>query len=105
MTSLPLLSWTPTPGPVAYQDQFGFFTPRVISTGRVQVAPSSSLRVTQTVRVPLPVPPTIMACVSPPRLWVSRSQTVPVRASRTGQGLPQVFAPSFQTTCCPLQVL
>jgi len=32
-TSLPLRSWMPTPGPVAYQVQPDFFTSFVISTG------------------------------------------------------------------------
>ena len=45
-----------------------------------------------------------------PRLWVKRSQTAPVVRSTTGQGFPQVFGPSSQTTCaaekvCPPSVL
>src|SRR5262249_15796559 len=80
-------------GPVAYHVQSGRFTSGVISTGLLQEAPSSILRVTQTVRVPRLVPFTICASVSPPRLWVSSSQTVPVPASRTGHGLPQLLAP------------
>src|SRR5439155_15515107 len=95
----------PTPGPVAYHVQSGFFTLLVISTGLLQVPPSSSLLATQTVRVPLLVPLTIVASVSLPRLCVRSNQIVPVRASRTGQGLPQVLSPSSQTTCVLAHVL
>src|SRR4029453_15904767 len=95
----------PTPGPVAYHDQPGFFTSLVISTGFVQVAPSSVLLVIQTVRVPLLLPETRSASVSLPRLWVRRRQIVPVFASTTGHGLPQVLGPSSQTTCVSPHVL
>src|SRR5262252_8508381 len=94
----------PTPGPVAYHVHSGFFTSRVISTGFAQVAPSSVLLVTHTVRVPLLLPPTIAASLSVPRLWVMSNQMVPVFASTTGHGLPQVFA-SSQTTCVLPHVL
>src|SRR5438067_1451526 len=95
----------PTPGPVAYQVQPGFLTSFVMSTGLVQVAPSSSLLHTQTVRDPLLLPATIMASVSLPRLCVMSSQIAPVRWSTTGQGLPQVLSPSSQTTCVLPHVL
>src|SRR5215212_1155356 len=49
--SRPLLSWMPTPGPVAYHVHSGFFTAFVISVGFAHVAPSSVLLVTQTVRL------------------------------------------------------
>src|ERR1043166_3838459 len=91
----------PTPGPVAYQVQLGFLTSFVISTGLVHVLPSSSLLQTQTVREPLLFFVSIIAWVSLPRLWVMSIQMVPVRESRTGQGLPHVFSPSAQTTCRP----
>ena len=103
-TSWPPLSWMPTPGPVAYQVQPGRFTSGVSTTGLLQEAPSSVLLVSQTVRAPLLVPFTIRSSVSLPRLWVRSSQTVPVRASRTGQGLPQVLAPSSHTTCAGAHV-
>ena len=45
-----------TPGPVAYQVQFGFLTSFVISRGVVQLRPSSWLSHTQAVRVPWLVP-------------------------------------------------
>src|SRR5581483_4523868 len=67
-TSRPFFNWMPTPGPVAYQVQLGFFTFLVISTGLAQVVSSLSLFVTQTVRVPLLVPFTILSSVSLPRL-------------------------------------
>src|SRR5262245_22999642 len=105
ITSRPLLVWMPTPGPVAYQLQSGFFTSRVMSAGLLQVAPSPSLFVIHTVRVPLLVPPTIMDCVSLPRLCVIKSQTIPVFRSTTGHGLPQVLTPSFQTNCVLPHVL
>src|SRR5436190_12545415 len=89
MRSRPLLSWMPTPGPVAYHVQSGFLTSFVISTGFAHVAPSSVDFVTQTVRVPLLLPSTICASVSAPRLCVISSQIVPVERSTTGQGLPQ----------------
>src|SRR6516225_7387116 len=95
----------PTPGPVAYHVQSGFFTSLVISIGLLHVAPSSSLFVTHTVRVPLLVPSRIILSVSRPRLCVSSSQMVPVRVSTTGQGLPQVFSPSSQTACVFAHVL
>src|SRR5215471_6798681 len=95
----------PTPGPVAYQVQSDFFTSLVISTGLLQVAPSFSLFMTHTVRVRLLVPLRIIRSVSPPNLCVSSSQMVPVRISMTGQGLPQVFSPSSQTTCVFAHVL
>src|SRR5262249_26202677 len=95
----------PTPGPVAYQVQSAFFTSLVISTGLLQVAPSSVLLLTQTVREPWLLPSRIIASVSLPRLWVISSQMVPVLASMTGQGLPQVFLPSSQTICDGCQVL
>src|SRR5689334_21508325 len=95
----------PTPGPVAYQVQFAFFTPLVMLTGFDQLTPSSVLLVTQTVRPPLLLPAMIFASVSSARLCVIRSQMVPVLASTTGQGLPQVFLPSSQTTCVFSQVL
>src|SRR5262249_34515808 len=91
--------------PVANQVQSGFFTSRVISTGLLQVWPSSLLWLTQTVREPLLLPSTICASVSLPRLWVSSSQIVPVLRSRTGQGLPQVLGPSSQTTSVGSQAL
>src|SRR5215475_9370809 len=69
-TSRPPFVWMPTPGPVAYHAQSAFLTSLVISSGLAHVAPSSSLLVTQTVRVPWPVPSRIRASVSPPRLWV-----------------------------------
>src|SRR5438309_884480 len=96
--SRPLLNWMPTPGPVAYHVHPGFFTSFVISTGFAQVRPSSSLLVTQTVRLPWLFPLTSFASVSRPRLCVINSQTVPVRASTTGHGLPQVLSASSQTT-------
>ena len=40
-TSRPLLSWMPTPGPVAYHVHSGFFTSFVISVGFAHVRPSS----------------------------------------------------------------
>src|SRR5262245_41063362 len=95
----------PTPGPVAYQVHSLSFTSFVISAGFAQVTPSSVLCVTQTPRVPWLVPSTIFASVSLPRLCVSSNQIVPVRASTTGQGLPQVFVPSSHTTCCGCHVL
>src|SRR5438067_8535479 len=95
----------PAPGPVAYHVQPDFFTSFVISTGFAHVMPSSVLLVTHTVRVPLLLPLTIAASVSAPGLWVIRSQTVPVFASTTGHGLPQVFSPSSQTTCVLPHVL
>src|SRR5262249_2601357 len=95
----------PTPGPVAYHVHSGFLTSRVISTGLAHVAPSSVLLVSQTVRVPLLLLATMAASVSVPRLWVMRSPTVPVFASTTGHGLPQVFSPSSQTTCALPHVL
>src|SRR5689334_16003655 len=104
-TSRPPRAWMPTPGPVAYHVQSALLTSRVISTGRPHVRPSSSLFVTQTVRVPLAVPSRIFASVSPPRLCVMSSQTVPVLRSRTAQGLPQVLSPSSQTTWALPQVL
>src|SRR5262249_217515 len=94
----------PTPGPVAYHVQSGFFTSLVISTGFDHVSPSSVLFVTQTVRDPRLAPLTIIASVSLPRLCVRSNQMVPVLASRTGQGLPQVFSPSSHTTCVCVQV-
>src|SRR5581483_3803361 len=57
-SSRPLRSWMPTPGPVAYHVQPGFFTSFVISAGFAQVSPSSSLLVTHTVRLPVLLPPT-----------------------------------------------
>src|SRR5262245_39075829 len=102
-TSRPLWSRMPTPGPVAYQVHSALLTARVISTGSDQVAPSSVLFVTQTVRPPLPA--RVFASVSWPRLCVRRSQTVPVPRSTTGQGLPQVPSPRSQTTCVCCQVL
>src|SRR5262245_6463391 len=95
----------PTPGPVAYHVQCGFFTSPVISTGFAQVAPSSVLFVIQTVREAVLLPLTIFASVSMRRLWVSRSQTVLVFASTTGHGLPQVLSPSSQSTCISPHVL
>src|SRR5437867_12990264 len=95
----------PTPGPVAYHVQFSFFTLLVISLGFAQVAPSSVLLVTHTVRPALLLPLTIADSESVPRLCVRRSQTVPGLASTTGHGLPQVFSASSQTTCGLLQVL
>ena len=59
---------------------------------------SSVLEVIQTVRVPLEVPAMMSFSWSSPRLWVMRRKTVPVDWSTTGQGLPQVFLPSAQTT-------
>src|SRR5262249_11548502 len=59
--SRPDFSWMPTPGPVAYHVHSGFLTSFVISTGLSQVAPSSVLFVTHTVREPLLVPPTIFS--------------------------------------------
>src|SRR5262245_58725593 len=103
MSSRPLLSRTPQPGPVAYHVHFGSFTSLVISAGFDQVAPSSVLLVTQTVRVPLPVPSRILRSVSSPRLCVKSSQTVPAE-STTGQGLPTVLGPSSQTTWRCFQV-
>src|SRR5262245_10525112 len=97
--SRPLFSWMPTPGPVAYHVHSGFFTSFVISTGFAHVAPSSVLLLTHAVRVPLLLPPTMVASVSVPRLWVKSSHTVPVLVSITGHGLPQVFPASSQTTC------
>src|SRR5262245_32797988 len=95
----------PTPGPVAYQVQSGCLTSRVMSADLLQVAPSSSLFAIHTVRLPLLVPPTIMDCVSLPRLCVISSKMVPVFRSTTGHGLPQVLAPSFQTSCTLPHVL
>src|SRR5688500_2498848 len=97
MTSRPLCgprsSWMPTPGPVAYHVQPGRFTSLVISRGGDHVTPSSSLVVTQTVRVPTLVLRLIWPSASSPRLWVLSSTTVPVRSSTTAHGLPHVFFP------------
>src|SRR5262249_15357410 len=98
-------SWMPTPGPVAYHVQSDRLTSLVISTGLDQVNPSSSLLATHTVRFPLLVPSTIFASVSVPKLWVRSSQMTPVLRSTTGHGLPQVSAPSSQTTCIGPHVL
>src|SRR5262245_2307900 len=105
ISSWPLRNWMPTPGPVAYQVQPCFYTSFVVSPGFAQVTPSSSLRVTHTVRLAALLPPTIRASVSRPRLCVISSQTVPVFASTTGQGLPQVLSSSSQTTCVRPHVL
>src|SRR5215218_6850244 len=99
ISSRPLLSWMPTPGPVAYHVHPGFLTSFVISTGFAHVAPSSSLLVIPTVRLPFPVLFTIFDSLSLPKLCVSSSQTVPVFASTTGHGLPQVLSASSHTTC------
>src|SRR5262249_3591615 len=104
-TSRPPVSWPPTPGPVAYHVHFGSLTWLVMSAGLDQVAPSSAPLVTQTRRVPLPVPSRIVFSVSAPRLWVSSSQIVPVERSTTGQGLPTVSPPPAATTCSGSQVL
>src|SRR5687768_10645599 len=96
----PCLSWMPTPGPVAYHVQSGRFTSLVILRGGDHVTPSSSLVVTQTVRVPLLVPRLICPSASSPRLCVLSRTTVPVRSSATAHGLPHVFFPSAQTTVC-----
>src|SRR5687768_16090064 len=95
----------PTPGPVAYHVQSFSLTSLVISTGFDHVAPSSVLLLTQAVREPSLLPSMIFASVSLPRLWVNSSQMVPVLASTIGQGLPHVFGPSSQTTCCGCHVL
>src|SRR5262245_18676234 len=105
MTSRPDFVWMPTPGPVAYHVHPSFLTCGVISTGLAQVAPSSVLFVTQAVRDPLLLPVAIFSSVSSPRLCVINSQIVPVARSTTGQGLPQVFLPSSQTTWVGCQVL
>ena len=99
----------PTPGPVAYQVQSGFFTSLVISTGFAQVTPSSVLlRHPDGAACPCSLPSTICASVSLPRLCVSSSQMVPVLRRRPGRGcrrccrrrprrpavLPQVLPPS-----------
>ena len=55
ITSRPFFVWIPMPGPVAYQVHSGFFTSLVISTGLLQVTPSSVLFTTHTVRVPFAV--------------------------------------------------
>src|SRR5678810_151311 len=89
----------PTPGPVANQVQSGCFTCLEISIALSQVKPSSALLEIQTVREPLLVPSTIADSLSSPRLCVSRSQIVPLSRSTTGQGLPQVLAPSSHTIC------
>src|SRR4051794_38773286 len=95
----------PTPGPVANQVQSLRFTSPLMSTGLLQETPSSSLLQTQTLRGPLLVPATICFSVSLPRLRVIKSQIAPVARSTTGQGLPQVFLSSSQTTCIGFQVL
>ena len=93
----------PAPGPVAYQVHPGSFTSAVISSGADQVTPWSSLRSTQIVRVPSEVPAMISDSWSWPRFLVERSTIAPSSVT-TGQGLPQVFAPSSQTTVCALHV-
>src|SRR6476469_5346247 len=94
MTSRPDAVWMPTPGPVAYHVHLLSLTSFVTSAGFDHVTPSSSLFVTQTLRVPLLVPSRMVRSLSLPRLCVSSSQTVPVLRSTTAQGLPTVFSPS-----------
>ena len=101
-TSRPLRSCTPWQGPVAYQVHSGRLTSREISTGADQVRPSSALRVTHTVRSARP----LRIRSSPPSAGFlhSSSQTVPVRESTTGAGLPTVIPGSVATTCASSQV-
>jgi hypothetical protein len=47
----PLVSWMPTPGPVAYHRQSLRFASAVISSGLLQVAPSSADRLMNTRRL------------------------------------------------------
>src|ERR1043166_8867724 len=95
----PRVSWMPLHGPVAYHCQLVFLTAEVISFGEDQERPSSRLMVTNTRRVSRLVPRVIAFSVSEPRLWAINNQTVPVFSSRTGAGLPHVFASSAQMIC------
>src|SRR5689334_17828364 len=74
-------------------------------TGADQLLPSSSLLNSQTVRPPFDFFAVISFSVALPGLCVANSQMTPVSSSRTGQGFPQVFVLSFQSTCCSPQVL
>src|SRR5690242_17897502 len=87
----------PLTGPVAYQVQSGSFTAEVISAGAAQVRPSSSLWVTQTVRVGPETPAGIRLSGISPGLRVNSSQMVLVRQSTTGAGLPIVSGPKSAT--------
>src|SRR5688500_1502496 len=95
----------PIPGPVAYQPHAGSFTTLVMLRGADQVAPSSALEVTHTVRVPWLLFAVISASRSLPMLCVINSQMVSVNRSTTGQGLPHVLGPSSQTIDCLDHVL
>src|ERR1041384_2409118 len=90
----------PTPGPVANQPHDGSLTSPVISFGSLHVTPSSSLWQSQTVRAPRAACELRADSLSPPRLCVSNSQTLPVFSSTTAHGLPQVFVPSSQRIFC-----
>src|SRR6186713_1983233 len=94
----------PTPGPVAYQLHDGSLTDFVISPGFDQVFPSSSERDIQTVRVLKPFFALMADSLSRPSLCVISNRITPMSSSSTAQGLPQVFVPSSQITCCLLQV-
>src|SRR5216684_3076154 len=89
----------PTPGPVAYHVQSDRFTLAVISTGVDHDAPSSSLFIAQTVRLPTLVPAMISFSRSVPRFCVVSSHMVPVFLSTTGQGLPNVLGPLSPMIC------
>src|SRR5688572_19881028 len=95
----------PTPGPVAYHPHEGFLTSLVISTGSDHVLPSSVLLQTHMVLVLFALFSLISDSRSSPRLCVNNIHIVPVFSSTTGQGLPHVLSPSFQTTCRAPQVL
>jgi len=86
----------PWPGPVAYHVQPGGLTAAVMSTGPAQVAPSSSLRVSHTVRGASPA----QIRSSPPsaRFWQKGNRMAPLAASTTGAGLPQVMPRRLTTT-------
>src|SRR6266850_6369518 len=88
----------PTPGPVAYHVQSGSFVVAVISSGLLQVSPSSLLELIKTVRVPFDFPAMISRSRSCPRFRVIGSQIVPVARSTTGQGFPIVLGESEATT-------
>ena len=94
-TKRPVVSWMPCPGPVAYHVQELRFTDSVISRGSLQVAPSSSLELTQTVRFACPW----TTCSSPPAagFMQKRRRTLPLRRSSTAHGFPQV-KPGRETT-------
>src|SRR5260221_6106718 len=95
----------PAPGPVAYQRQSGFLTEDVISIGVDQVAPSSLLLISHTVRLAAVTPSTISASLGPPGLRVSSRKIAPLLRSTTMAGLPVVFPPSSSITCNGVHVV